>query len=119
MQVKMEQNLKSLLDVLMLFQDKNFVQRLLNPYVFPRINNQDGSFSTHLMSSMDNIAFPHITQNPNTGELEQAIIRTPSSNYDWGQALKTAKDRGDFIQFNTPEEADYFATNYKKALGWE
>lgn len=99
--------------------DKNMVQRLLNPGIFPIVNREDlgpGWYSTHLMASQDNTVFPMITQNPETGKLEMADIRTPSIPYDWQQAARLARERGDTIDFNNPDEAQYFGEHYKEAL---
>jgi hypothetical protein len=93
----------------------NFVQRLLNPYIFPVMEfpkgDPAGDFGTHLMSSgeMDGkgIVFPQIIQDPKTGKLERLGMRDAMNH-----AIKTRE----YLPFNTPEEADDFGTNYKKYL---
>jgi hypothetical protein len=107
---------QEILALLLQNTDKNFVQRLLSPGVFPVINNDDGSYSTHLMSSHDNYVFPMITQNPSTGQLQnnlQLVYDNP-----WQKAFEIALKQNDAIRANSPEDADQVARNYKQALGW-
>lgn len=100
--------------------DKNFVQRLLNPSIFPVVQRPElgpNTASTHLMASNGNTVFPWITQNPVTGELEMASEpRSPSIPYDWRQAQKVAESRGDTINFDNEDEAIHFGENYKRVL---
>ncbi len=93
--------------------DKNFVQRLLNPYIFPVMRDvlTEGDVGTHLMSSgtADDqpIVYPEIVQDPKTGELRR-LGRKEASRY--------ALDTGEYIPFSTSEEAEDFGANYKKYL---
>jgi hypothetical protein len=93
---------------------KNFVQRVLEPSKFPILPRPDlgeGAFSTHLMSwsqvgegGKRNVVYPNVVQNPESGELE------------WlggNEALAHAQRTGEFIEFSTPEEAEWFSINYK------
>ena len=91
-----------------------FVKRLLNPYNYPVIANADGSYSSHKMASAEvggkNIAFPTIVYNPET----EALMELKPS-----EAIKYAIKNKEYIQFETPEEANDFANNgYKRSLGW-
>lgn len=99
------------LSILMRNQDKNFVQRVLNPYIFPQINNPDGTYSTHKMawSTVDGkpVVYPTIIQN-DSGALQELAPK---------DALDYAMKSGQYIRFNTPDEADWFSQNYKKV--WE
>lgn len=49
-------------EILINNQDKNFIQRIIKPNRYPVIKNQDGTYSTHLMSSAEvdgkGIAYP-------------------------------------------------------------
>ena len=89
----------------------NFVQRILEPGKYPRIDNSDGSYSTHLMADAEYegkpIVFPTIIQYPN-GKLKSLELK---------QALHHAVNTGEYIQFDDPEEASWFSQNYKKV--WE
>jgi hypothetical protein len=95
--------------------DKNFVQRLLHPYIFPVMEfpkgDPQGEFGTHLMSSgeMDGrgIVFPQIIQDPKTGKLRRLGMR---------DAMNYAVKAGEFLSFDDPAEAEDFGTNYKKYL---
>jgi hypothetical protein len=87
----------------------NFVQRILNPNIFPVQDNQDGSYSTHLMGyskvGKEYLAYPTIIQRPDTGELHNFGEHQAAIEY----ALKT----GEYIPFGNQEEADWFTQNYK------
>lgn len=91
-------------------QHLNFVQRLIEPDKYPRIDNPDGSYSTHLMASAraggKEIAFPTIIQGEN-GKLEKLSMN---------EAIKYALKHQEYIEFPTQEEADAFASGaYKTA----
>ena len=94
--------------------DKNFVQRLLNPYIFPVMYDvlSPGDIGTHLMSSGENdgkgFVYPEIIQDPDTGKLQRLGRR---------EAMDYALRSGQYLPFNTPAEAEDFGTNYKKYLG--
>lgn len=96
-------------------RDKNFVQRLLHPKDYPVMQNvvtKGGvGTGTHLMSSAEvegkNIAYPEIVQDPKTKELKR-LRRKEAVDY----AVKT----GEYIPFDTQEEAKDFGANYKKYL---
>jgi hypothetical protein len=92
--------------------DKNFVQRVVEmqrmPYYnTPRIRNNDGSFSTHKMMSGETddrgIVFPTVVQNPD-GSLTEL---SPDEAFEYARANNEA------ITFSSPEEADWYARNYK------
>ena len=98
-------------------QDKNFIQRILNPDQYPKINNPDGGYSTHLMSYVTNDqgqahVFPTIIQRPDNGELHKFENPMDAWNY--------AKQSGEFITMPAAQ-ADMFtnekASAYKAYLG--
>lgn len=80
-------------------------QRLVNPYTDsyiwtgnePGAGVPAGNTGTHFMASMDNYAVPFIQQGPNG--LYYNEMANPSNP--------------EAMQFNTPEEAEYFAEHYK------
>lgn len=88
----------------------NFVNRYLHPKDYPVINNPDGSYSTHLMESSDNFAYPTIIQDK-TGKLQKLASKVA---YDY--AMKNKQ----YIQFPTEEQAIWFADNgYKQAKQYQ
>jgi len=82
---------------------KNFVQRAMNPTIFPALDNGNGSVSTHSMADgeLNGIpaAYPTVVQSPG-GELTRL-------NDD--DALDFARRTGEYISFNTPQESSRFA----------
>lgn len=93
-------------------KDRNFVKRLLKPEDYPVQRNGPGSYSSHLMSDSSDLeggfAYPNITQDPKT----KRLVRR-----DGADAAKYAKDSGELIRFDTPEEASDFARHYKSIWG--
>jgi len=94
-------------------KEKQFIQRAIDigegSENFPRVYNLDGSISTHSMASGEAegkyYAYPTVMENEQ-GELQR---------YE-EDAFRRAIDKGDFIPFETEEEADWFSRNYK--AGW-
>lgn len=89
-------------------KDKDFIKRIISPKDYPVINNQDGSVSTHLMASGEvdgkGIVFPTIIHE--NGKLKKL---------DMEDAFKYALKNKQFISFPSPQDANFFAKNYKKA----
>ena len=101
--------------IMQILQDNahlNFVQRIISPDSYPVLNHGDGTHSTHLMADSEvdgkGIAYPTIIHNPETKKLRWL---GPDAAYE--HAMQT----GEYIQFDKPEDAGWFAENYKKA--WE
>jgi len=90
-------------------KDKNFIQRILNPFIFPNLDLGNNVSGTHLMASgeFDNkfIVYPEIVQDKNTGKL----IKLSSD-----EAFNYALQNKEYLEFSNSEEADWFAKNYKK-----
>ena len=91
----------------------NFEQRVLYPNKYPRIQNSDGSYSTHKMAwtSLGDkfIAFPMIVQTKD-GNLMEFI--------DPSKAITYALENKEFREFLDAKEAESYATNgYKKFWG--
>jgi hypothetical protein len=89
----------------------DFVDRVLRPEKYPVINNPDGSYSSHLMSSAEvggkNIAYPTIVRKPG----QDALTKLSPD-----EAVKYAMKTGEHIAFPTAQEADQFASGgYKTA----
>lgn len=70
------------------------------------IHNQDGSYSTHVLGSADNMVFPAI-QDVN-GELKDY------RGLPWQRTLDKAIQNNDYIEFLTEGDARYFGEHYKK-----
>lgn len=90
-------------------QNKDFVQRILKPQESPFLDIGDGEVATHKMSweKQGNgwIAFP-------------TIMREGKGLRDFGKdAMMKAVNSGEYIQFQSPGEAEWFSKNYKKF--WE
>lgn len=101
---------EKVLDVLNKNKTKSFVQRILTPDEFPRIKHSDG-FATHRMAWANTdggkaIVYPTILLG-SKGELK-----------DYGSdALSHVINTDNFIEFNSPKEAEWFTKNYKSAWG--
>ena len=94
-----------------------FVQRLLNPGIYPVISplwDNLGDLGTHKMSSgqMDDkyYAFPMIDYYNN--QLTDFTAPPWNKRFGFDQAIKNKN----YIEFNSPKEAEYFGTNYKEGL---
>jgi hypothetical protein len=99
-------------------QNKDFVKRILDPQNSPFIENEDKSVSTHRMAlevgealgeDKDKVyVFPTILR----GEEGKLV------NYgDWKKAWPAAKAQGEYLEFNSFEEADWFERNWKTVWG--
>lgn len=90
-------------------QNKDFVQRILKPQESPVITEKDGKIATHKMAwdhhNGKYIAFP-------------TIQRQGRGLVDKGEnAMFDAVNSGEYIEFATPGEAEWFSKNYKRV--WE
>lgn len=95
------------LDILSKNADKNFVRRILFKYKYPSVNYGNGVYATHKMEWAEKdgkyIVYPSIGYDENTKKL-----------YDFGEkAFDRAMKEGDYIEFDTPEDADWLSKNYK------
>lgn len=101
----------SMLATLQANREKNFVQRVTNPGDWPVVQNPDGSYSSHRMSSAEadgkGYAFPTLFYDKNTNSL-----------YKPENPVAEAKKTGEFIEFPNPETAEKFAEGgYKAGMG--
>jgi len=99
--------------ILLANEDKSFVKRILRPDKYPYIKNSDGSHSTHLMS------WSGIEKD---GKKKYVVY--PSILYDGKQlrdygddAFDLAIKSGNYIEFDSPEKADWFSKRYKSIWG--
>jgi hypothetical protein len=98
-------------DILEKNKDKSFVDRILNKDKYPTLDRGNGKFSTHSMewgSAGDKyVVYPTVLWNGK--ELK-----------DYGpDAWEQVKKTGNYIEFDTPEGAAHFSSNYKKIWGQE
>ena len=70
------------------------------------IHNPDGTFSTHVLGSADNIVFPEIM------DVNSKLIDNRSM--PWQSAMRYAIKNNDYIEFPTEGDARYFSEHYKK-----
>lgn len=92
---------------------KDFVKRVIQPGKYPRINNPDGSHSTHLMAwttvgepgKEKYIVYPSIVHNRQTGRMTKLSGR---------EAVEYAMKTGEYIEFDDASKAEWFSKNYKQ-----
>jgi len=96
-----------LYNILSANKDKGFIKRVLNPEKYPTLDNKDGTHSTHSMAWGETngkyVVFPTVLYNG------KKLTR-----YDPSDAWKRVYETGNFIEFDTPEEAEYFSREYKQ-----
>lgn len=100
-----------MLDVLRANREKNFVARVTNPGDWPVVQNPDGSYSSHRMSSAEGdgrgYAFPTLFYDKGTNAL-----------YQPENPMAEARRTGEFIEFPNPQAAERFAEGgYKAGMG--
>ena len=96
-----------ILEILEKNRDKDFVDRILNAKKFPTLENIDGSESTHGMmySEVDGVFYVYpsvIIEDDNMRRLER------------DSALGRAVRLGDYVEFDSIQEAYEFSKEYKK-----
>lgn len=94
--------------------NKNFVKRVLNPNDYPVLNLGAKDFSGRQQSGTHLMAW---------GQTDGKYVVYPTIMYDdatktltnWGmeRGFREAMKNGEFIEFDSPEEADWFSRNYK------
>jgi hypothetical protein len=87
--------------------EKSFVQRILQPENYPRLDLGDGNYATHMMAwtSADGKHYVYPTVLFDGKQLVQ---------YEPDAAFEQAKKSGNVIAFDDPREADWFSKNYKQ-----
>jgi len=95
--------------ILMKNSNKDFVKRILAKDLYPSMDLGGGKIATHQMGWTE--ADGKYIVHPN-------ILYDGKSLKDYGdKSYSKAKETGDFIEFDTPEEADWFSRRYK--VFWE
>ena len=98
-----------LMEILALNKDKSFVQRILKPKDYPSLDLGGGKTASHKMSWAESEGKYHVFPTILYGPDKQLHQYT-----DWKEAWDNVKETGNFIEFDTPEEADDFSKNYKR-----
>jgi hypothetical protein len=105
---------EKIISMLMRNKDKNFVQRILNPKIYPVLADEEAKrlagpkgVSTHSMMDAESdgrfYVYPSVIQG-NDGQLKRLNKE---------DSFRNAMDNGEAIEFPTQEEAGWFARNYK------
>ena len=95
-------------------QNPRFIQRMSEPLRYVKVNfkNNEGeeewNHATHMMNFTDNIVYPMVQEDPR-GQL--FIFEDPDKALTWAEL------NGNVLKFNSSEEAENFAKNYKQ--GWK
>ena len=88
-------------------KNKNFVDRILNRDKYPTLDLGEGQTASHLMSwgqiGDKYRVFPTVIYENNR-----------LNRYSPDEAWSKASESSEFIDFSSPEEADWFSKNYKK-----
>lgn len=97
--------------ILQQYAGKNFVNRIVNRDNYPILDRGNGDYSTHKMawSTGDKgnaMVYPTIVYDKKNDQLNELEPR---------QAQEHAIKNKEFIPFKTPQEADWFSQNYKRA----
>ena len=95
-------------DILNKNAGKEFVKRIQNRENYPVLKNPDGSTSTHSMAWGESNGKYSVFPTVMIGKDKK--LKRYSNKNAWDEAHKT----GNVIQFDTPEEADWFSKTYKE-----
>ncbi|MEB3319817.1 MAG: hypothetical protein VKI63_02620 [Cyanobium sp.] len=88
---------------------KNFVQRILRPGDYPTLPLPDGSYATHLMEWAEADGKYYVYPR---------VMYDGKKLHDYGsKAFEIAMQSGNAIEFDSPDEAEFFSQQYKQA--WE
>lgn len=90
---------------------KSFVQRILRPGDFPTLDLGNGSHATHRMA-WENLPNGRAVVFPTVMLTEGGQLQDFGKNA-WQHASKS----GNFIEFDNPAQAEWFASRYKGAWG--
>ena len=97
-----------LLELLEQHKGKSFVKRILTPDKYPSLDLGQGRKASHLMSWIEAggryFAYPTVLYDGKGG----------LTRHDPRKAWEQVRQTGNFIEFDTPEEADWFSKNYKR-----
>ena len=94
--------------ILELNKHKSFVQRILDPKNSPSLDNKDGTRSSHSMAwaESDGRYFVY----PTVLRTESGELKRFKDNEAWRETQKS----GNYIEFKSAQDADWFSKNYKR-----
>jgi len=101
---------EKLMKILIKNQDKSFVKRILDKESYPVLDIGDGNVATHKM------AYGEIdTDDGKKYVVYPTVLYDGKKLVDYGDsAFNKVMETGNFIDFDTPEEAEWFSKNYKQ-----
>jgi hypothetical protein len=110
---QLAQELTLIQEILKRNSEKNFVQRIVNRAQYPVLDRPDigsGWSSTHSMAwdIVDGIPIVYPT-------VIQPLPGSPLKMLNQGDAVRHAMKNKEYIEFDSPQMADWFSRNYKKA----
>lgn len=93
--------------------DKPFVQRILAPQKYPKLDLGGGQFATHKM------AWAEVeTKRGKKYVVFPTVLYDGKKLVDYGdKALPLVLKDGDYIEFDNPDAADRFSREYKSVWG--
>jgi hypothetical protein len=90
-------------------EKKNFVQRIIEPGKYPKMLLENGYVATHLMAWAQSgdkyVVYPTVQYDSKKKKLKR---------YQGKEAYQRAMRSGEYIEFDDPEEADWFSREYKQ-----
>lgn len=98
-----------LLETLLFYKGKDFINRIINAGDFPFLENRDGTKSTHGMAVSEKDGKFYVYP---TVVYEGGIMQRLGPDTAWNRAITS----GDFIEFETEEDARDFSKEYKQFM---
>jgi hypothetical protein len=107
-----KQRFNKVFSLLQTNQNKDFVQRILDPDNSPSIVNADtGKASTHRMATAEADGIHYVYPTILRGK-DGVLVQRNSA-----EAFQTAMEAGEVVGFKTAKEADWFERNWKVVWG--
>ena len=104
------------LGILQANSNKTFVKRILEPEKYPTMDYGNGQIATHKMGWVDT----EDAQGNPVYHVFPTILYDGKQLKEYGkQAYEHVRKTGNYIEFKTPEEADWFSRRYKAVWGEE
>lgn len=94
------------------YKSLNFVDRIINKDKYPILDLGNGNYATHKMGYSTNDEGAVVYPNVIYSKEENKLIELPPD-----EAYKHAIETGEYIPFESENDADWFSRNYKKV--WE
>ncbi len=91
-------------------KSKTFVDRILNKDKYPTLDLGDGNYATHKMAWAQ-VGDKYVVYPTVLWDGKQVKEYSPQD------AWNHVKTSGNYIEFDSPQEADWFSQNYKNVWG--